>query len=56
MKKRSKYFIGNQNKAEVKPLCILLPIVSRYVKNFDGAKTMSFFMKDEKLLAKHNKV
>lgn len=39
---------------KTKTLGVLLPKMSRYVKNFEDAKTMWFLVKDEKLLAKYN--
>ena len=40
----SKYFIGYSDDDDViKPLCIILPQMSRYIKYFDdGGKNMSF--------------
>ena len=41
-----KYFIGYQEGEIVKPLCIILPQVSGYIKYFEnGGKKMSFFLK-----------
>ena len=41
-----KYFIGYQEGGIVKPLCIILPQMSGYMKYFqNGAKNMSFLMK-----------
>ena len=45
-----KYFIGYQEDEIVKPLCVILPQVSGYIKCFEnGGKSMSFFTKDEKV-------
>ena len=34
----------------VKPLCIILPQMSRYIKYFEnGGKNMSFFTKDDEM-------
>ena len=45
-----KYFIGYQEDEIVKPLCIILPQMSGYIKYFqNGGKNMSFFIKDEKV-------
>ena len=38
-----KYFIGYQEGEIVKPLCIILPQMSRYFEN--GGKNMSFFVR-----------
>ena len=39
-----KYFIGYQEDEIVKPLCIILPQMSGYIKYFEnGGKNMSFF-------------
>ena len=41
--KSFKYFIGYQENEIVKPLCIILPQMSAYIKSFEnGAKSMSF--------------
>ena len=38
-----KYFIGYQEGGIVKPLCIILPQISGYIKYFEnGGKSMSF--------------
>ena len=43
-----KYFIGYQEDKIVKPLCIILPQMSGYIKYFqNGGKNMSFLIKDE---------
>ena len=52
-----KYFIGYQEGEIVKPLCIILAQVSGYVKYFEnGGKNMSFKVKDDNALDKHNKI
>ena len=38
------------------PLCILIPKMSAYRRDFDKTKCMSFLIKDEKLLGKYNKI
>ena len=51
-----KYFIGYQEGEIVKPLCIILPQMSGYIKYFeDGGKSMSFMVKDDNVLDKYNK-
>ena len=51
-----KYFLGyfhNDNK--VKPLHIILPKISTYVKRYDGqTKWMYFLIEDDDLLEKYN--
>ena len=45
-----KYFIGYQEGEIVKPLCIILSQMSRYIKYFEyGGKNLSFFIKDDEL-------
>ena len=39
-----------------RPLCIFLPKMSAYRKNFDKTKCMTFLIKDEKLLKKYNEI
>ena len=51
-----KYFIGYQDNEIVKPLCIILPQMSGYIKYFEnGGKNMSFMLKDDNVLDKYNK-
>ena len=52
-----KYFIGCQEEEIVKPLCIILPQMSRYIKYFEnGGKKISFMVKDDYVLDKYNKI
>ena len=53
-----KYFIGCLHDDDViKPLCIVLPQMSEYVKYFDnGRKNISFLIEDERVYLKYNKV
>ena len=45
-----KYFTGQLEDEVVKPLCIILPQVSGYIKYFEnGGKNMSFLIKDDKV-------
>ena len=54
---RFKYFIGYLEGGIVKPLCIILPQMSGYIKYFeDGDKNMSFFIKDDEMWDKYNKI
>ena len=52
-----KYFIGYQDGETVKPLCIILPQMSGYIKYFEsGAQNMSFMVKDDDVLDKYNDI
>ena len=52
-----KYFIGYQEDEIVKPLCIILPQMSGYIKYFEnGGKNISFMIKDDNVLDKYNKI
>ena len=52
-----KYFIGYQENEIVKPLCIILPQMSWYIKYFQNSgKNMSFFVKDDEVLDKYNEI
>ena len=54
-KKNYKYFIGyKDHDHKIKPLCIVLPKMSAYVKSYgEETKWIYFFIKDE-LLEKYN--
>ena len=56
--KNYKYFIGYlYNDDKVKPLDIMLPKTSAYVKSYDGqTKWMYFLIEDHELLEKHNTI
>ena len=45
-----KYFIGFNDGDVIRPLCILLPQMIGYVKQFGSNKTMSFKVSDNELL------
>ena len=48
--KSFKHFIGYRKGEIVKPLCIILPQMSGYIKYFEnGGKNMSFLIKDNKV-------
>ena len=50
-----KYFIGYKEGKIVKPFCIILPKMSGYIKYFEnGGKNMSFVVKNDMYLNKHN--
>ena len=52
-----KYFIGYQEDEIVKPLCVILPQMSGYIKYFEnGGKNMSFLIKDVNILDKYNEI
>ena len=52
-----KYFIGYQEGEIVKPLCIILPQMSGYIKYFEnGGKNMSFLIKDDEVWDKYDKI
>ena len=54
---RFKYFIGYQEGEIVKPLCIILPQMSEYIKYFEnGGKNMSFLIKDDEVSEKYEKI
>ena len=45
-----KHFIGYQEGEIVKPLCVILPQMSGYVKYFEnGGKNISFLIKDDEV-------
>ena len=48
-----KYFIGYQEGEIVKPLCIILPQMSGYIKYFKMAEKTSFFVRDNSVLNKN---
>ena len=52
-----KYFIGYQEGETVKPLCIILPQMSGYIKYFENrGKKMSFLIKDDEVLEKYEQI
>ena len=52
-----KYFIGYKEDGIVRPLCIILPQISRYIKYFrSGGKNMSFMIIDDSVLIKYNEI
>ena len=52
-----KYFIGYKESEIVKPLCIILPQMTGYIKYFEnGGKNMSFVIKDDYVLDKYNEI
>ena len=52
-----KYFCGYLNNNVIKPLCVVLPQINRYIKYFDdGGKNMSFVTDDEKVYEKYDEI
>ena len=52
-----KYFIGYLKGEIIKPLCILLPQMSGYIKSFEnGSNSMSFLIKDDEVWDKYDKI
>ena len=51
-----KYFIGYNDRDYFGPLCIKLPQMIGYVKNFVSNKTKSFEVIDNKLLKMYTKI
>ena len=49
-----KCFIGYQEGRIVKPLCIILPQITGFIKYFEnGGKSMFFFIKDDEVWEKY---
>ena len=52
-----KYFIGYQKGEIVRPLCIILPQMSGYIRYFEyGSPNMSFFIKDDEVGEKYEQI
>ena len=52
-----KYFIGYQEGEIVRPLCIILPQMTVYIKYFgNGGTNMSFLIKDKSVFDKYTKI
>ena len=52
-----KHFIGYLENGIVKPLCIILPQTSGYIKYFEnGSKSMSFLIKDNEVWEKYQHI
>ena len=53
----SKNFIGYEDDDIIRPLCIILPQMSGYIKYFDnGGGNMSFVIEDDSVLVKYNDI
>ena len=52
-----KYFCGYLNNDVIKPLCVVLPQMNRYIKYFDNnGKNMSFVTDDKEVYEKYNEI
>ena len=52
-----KHFVGYLKDEIVKPLCIILPQMSGYIKYFEnGGKNMSFLIKDDEVWEKYEQI
>ena len=52
-----KYFIGYKDDNVVRPLCVILPQMSGYIKDFaNRGKNMSFMIEDDGVLVKYNEI
>ena len=51
-----KYFIGYNDNDIIRPLCIRLPQMAGYARKFNENVTMSFIVKDKKLLKDYIKI
>ena len=52
-----KYFIGYQEDAIVKPLCIIIPQMNGYIKYFEnGGENMSFLNKNSEVWEKYEEI
>ena len=51
-KNSHKYFIGYNDNDNIRPLCIKLPQMTGYARKFNENSTISFIVKDKKLLKK----
>ena len=52
-----KYFIRYKEVEIVKPICIILPQMTGYIKYFEkGGKNTSFVIKDENVVDKYNEI
>ena len=49
-KNSHKYFVGYNDNDNIIPLCIKLPQMTGYARKFNESSTMSFIVKDKKLL------
>ena len=55
--KDSKYFIGYTDDNIIRPVNIILPQMSKYIRYFDDdKKNMSFEIEDDNIFVKHNEI
>ena len=55
--KGSKYFIGYKDNDIIRPLCVVLPQMSEYIKYFDNnGKSIPFKIEDDSILVKYNSI
>ena len=50
------YFIGYNDNDVIRPLCLRLPQMTDYAKNFDKNATMYFRVNNKQLLKNYNKI
>ena len=55
-KRGFKHFVVYKDDKKFIPLCIMLQKMSAYRRDFDETKYMSFLIKDDELIKKHNKI
>ena len=55
-KNSHKYSIGYNDNDNIRPLCIRLPQMTGYARKFNENATMSFIVKDKKLLKIYSKI
>ena len=54
---KCKYLCGYLNNDVIQPLCVILPQMNGYIKNFDnGGKNMAFVTDNEKVYDKYNEI
>ena len=55
-KKGFKYFINYKDTKKIRHLCIFLPKMSAFRRDFDEIKYLNFLIKDDELLEKYNEI
>ena len=50
VRKGFKHFIGYKDCRKIRPLCVMLPKISAYWRDFNETKYISFLIKNDKLL------
>ena len=54
---KCKYFCRYLKNDVIQPLCVILPLISRYIRYFDdGGKNMSFVTDDKKIYEKYHEI